>query len=220
MDLSALMRHLLDVWRLRQLLGDDADQCAENSFSLLDGEGPPKLLGSGMAVQGQRSLKRCSGKDFEHERVVPTATTAFHDEAFAAGMLLQQRESEAIEPCKVFTHVFIPNTRLILAIGNGETPVTGIFNAPVTADSVGESLHTHPKTADVMANLERLIPVANALRYHHADRLHAFPQFEPGQALRHRHLNVASRLFTPMSGLLGHIVLVQREWDKRLCLLS
>ena len=44
-------------------------------------------------TQGQRSLKRCSGKDFEHERVVPTATTAFHDEAFAAGMLLQQRES-------------------------------------------------------------------------------------------------------------------------------
>ena len=44
------MRHLLDVWRLRQLLGDDADQCAENSFSLLDGEGPPKLLGSEMAA--------------------------------------------------------------------------------------------------------------------------------------------------------------------------
>ena len=98
------------------------------------------LTGEGRLVlgQGQRSLKRCSGKDFEHELVVPTATTAFHDEAFAAGMLLQQRESEAIEPCKVFTHVFIPNTRLILAIGNVETPVTGIFDAPVTADSVGE----------------------------------------------------------------------------------
>src|ERR1700733_14110563 len=30
----ALMRHLLDVWSLRQLLGDDMGQCAENLFSL------------------------------------------------------------------------------------------------------------------------------------------------------------------------------------------
>ena len=38
------------------------------------------LPGNGPQDQGQRSLKRCSGKDFEHELVVPTATTAFHDE--------------------------------------------------------------------------------------------------------------------------------------------
>ena len=46
----ALMRHLLDVWRLRQLLGDDAGQCAQNSFSLRDGNGHPKLLRIGLAV--------------------------------------------------------------------------------------------------------------------------------------------------------------------------
>ncbi len=34
----------LHVWRLRQLLGDDAGQCAENSFSMLDGEGHPEPL--------------------------------------------------------------------------------------------------------------------------------------------------------------------------------
>ena len=38
------MRHLLEVRRLRQLLGDDADQCAENSISLLDGKGHPQPL--------------------------------------------------------------------------------------------------------------------------------------------------------------------------------
>jgi len=48
--LRALMRHLLYVWRLRQLLGDDTGQCGENSFSLLDGEGHPKLLRLGMTV--------------------------------------------------------------------------------------------------------------------------------------------------------------------------
>jgi hypothetical protein len=46
----ALMRHLLAAWRLRQLLGDDTGQCAENSFSKLDGEGHPDLLRIGMIV--------------------------------------------------------------------------------------------------------------------------------------------------------------------------
>jgi hypothetical protein len=76
--------------------------------------------------QGQRSLKHCSGKDFQQEVVTPTATAALHGEAFAAGMLLQQRESEAVEPRKIFTHVFVANARLVLAIGDVETPVAGV----------------------------------------------------------------------------------------------
>jgi len=40
--------------------------------------------------QGQRSLKRCSGKDFQHEVFVPATTAAFHDEAVAARVLLQE----------------------------------------------------------------------------------------------------------------------------------
>ena len=41
--------------------------------------------------QGQRSLNRCSGKNFQQEVLVPTTTAAFHGEAVSAGMLLQQR---------------------------------------------------------------------------------------------------------------------------------
>ncbi len=41
-------------------------------------------------AQGQRSLNRCSGKDFQHEVFAPTATAAFHSQTVAAGMLLQQ----------------------------------------------------------------------------------------------------------------------------------
>ena len=37
----AIMRRPLYVWRLRQLLGGDAGQSAENLFSLLDGKGHP-----------------------------------------------------------------------------------------------------------------------------------------------------------------------------------
>jgi hypothetical protein len=155
--------------------------------------------------QGQRSLSRCPGKDFHHEVVAPTATAAFHGHTFATGMLLQQRQCEASEPCKVFKHVFILNARLILTIGDIETPVTAIFNAPMTADGVGESLHAHRETADVIANRNRLFPVAKTRGHHHANRLQTFPQFEPRQAPRHRHLNVASRLLTTMPRLLGHM---------------
>jgi hypothetical protein len=39
--------------------------------------------------QGQLPLRRCTGKDFEHEVLVPTAATAFHGDAFPARMLLE-----------------------------------------------------------------------------------------------------------------------------------
>jgi hypothetical protein len=40
------MRHLLDVWRLRQLLGHNAAERVENSLSLQDGKVSPDLLES------------------------------------------------------------------------------------------------------------------------------------------------------------------------------
>jgi hypothetical protein len=41
--------------------------------------------------QGQRPLTLCAGKDLCHEIEIPAATSAFHDDAFFAGMLLEQR---------------------------------------------------------------------------------------------------------------------------------
>ena len=40
--------------------------------------------------QGQRSLNRCSCKNFQQEVFVPTTTAAFHREAQATGVLLQE----------------------------------------------------------------------------------------------------------------------------------
>jgi hypothetical protein len=40
--------------------------------------------------QGQRTLNRCSGNDFEQELFVPTTTAAFHDKARTVWMLLQE----------------------------------------------------------------------------------------------------------------------------------
>ena len=45
---------------------------------------------------GQRSLNRCSGRDFQHEVFAPTGTAAFHSQTVAAGMLLQQRPTRRV----------------------------------------------------------------------------------------------------------------------------
>jgi putative ATP-dependent endonuclease of OLD family len=44
-----------------------------------------------VSEQGQLQLKRCTGKHFQQEVFIPTATAPFHHDAVAAGMLLQQR---------------------------------------------------------------------------------------------------------------------------------
>ena len=49
--------------------------------------------------QGQRSLNRCSGRDFQHEVCAPTATAAFHSQTVAAGMLLQQPPTRRVLSC-------------------------------------------------------------------------------------------------------------------------
>jgi hypothetical protein len=55
MVLRSLTRHLLDVRRLGQLLGDDADEHAHDSLALLDRKGPPELMGSEWADQPARA---------------------------------------------------------------------------------------------------------------------------------------------------------------------
>ena len=47
--------------------------------------------GEGEAGQGQLQLKPCAHYYFQEELFVPTATASLHDEAVAAGMLLEQR---------------------------------------------------------------------------------------------------------------------------------
>ena len=56
-------------------------------------KGPNRWLltqGTRPVWQGQRTLNRCSGNDFEQELFVPTTTAAFHDKARTVWMLLQE----------------------------------------------------------------------------------------------------------------------------------
>jgi hypothetical protein len=43
-----------------------------------------------VALQGQRPLTRCASEDFQQVVFVPTTATAFHGDARAVGMLLQE----------------------------------------------------------------------------------------------------------------------------------
>ena len=49
-----------------------------------------KFLATEAEHQGQRSLNRCSSKDFQHVVLVPTAAATFHDETRAVRILLQE----------------------------------------------------------------------------------------------------------------------------------
>ena len=53
-------------------------------------DGVTEVVRNAPVTQGQRPLKGCSGKDFQQELFVPTTTAAFHGEARAVGMLLQE----------------------------------------------------------------------------------------------------------------------------------
>ena len=51
--------------------------------------------------QGQRTLNSFDTKDLHQEVIIPAADSSFHGEAVLAGMLFQQGQSEASEPCQI-----------------------------------------------------------------------------------------------------------------------
>src|SRR5436189_2159690 len=92
----------------------------------------------------------------------------------------------------ILAQVPIPNPRFVLTIGDIEAPVTAILDPPMIADGVGESLHAHRETADVVADFDRLLPLTKAAGRHHPDRLQPLPLRESRQALRGRELEIRS----------------------------
>jgi len=91
-------------------------------------------------------------------------------------MLLQQRQCEPVQPREILAQVLVPHPRFVLAIGDIEAPVAAILDAPMAADCVRESLHAQPEAADVIAHLVCRLPVSDAFRNDHADRLQALPR--------------------------------------------
>src|SRR5260370_24941760 len=99
--------------------------------------------------------------------------------------------------------MLVADARFVLPIRDIETPMAAILDSAMAPHRVSKLLDTHRQAADVIARLDRLLPVANTPRDHHPDRLEAFPKFELAQRVRHRHLKVAARLLSAVPGLLG-----------------
>src|ERR1700722_19939338 len=121
-------------------------------------------------------------------------------------MLLQELPGETIDPSKVLSQSFVSDPRLVFAIRHIEDPVAGVFDAPMTPYSPGESLHSHGETADVIAELDRLLPVTKALRRDDPDGRQSFPEREPWQVLGGLKLEIGSRLFASMALLGSHML--------------
>ena len=92
----------------------------------------------------------------------PAAAAALHDQALAVGMLLQERQREAVQPGEVLAQVPLADPRFVLAKRHIEAPMTAILDAPVAPHRAGELLHVHRQTADVVADLDGLLPLTQA----------------------------------------------------------
>ena len=89
-------------WRLRSMrrpVFNEPGQPHEPTFSCIHRYRFP--------LQGQLQLNRFPGEDFEQVVFVPAATAAFHGDAVAVGMLLEERENQPIEPAEVLAHVLV-----------------------------------------------------------------------------------------------------------------
>ena len=87
----------LIAWAKPQPPGNVAIDSKNPGFEPCHNSGHGSNAGHSSGVaQGQRSLNRCSGRDFQHEVFAPTATAAFHSQTVAAGMLLQQRPTRRV----------------------------------------------------------------------------------------------------------------------------
>ena len=147
---------------------------------------------------GPAATKTLPGKDFQQEVFVPAATAAFHGDAVVAGMLLQERQREAVEPGEVLPQMFHPRIRdssSRYVISRIQWQLFSI--APMTPDRSGESLHAHRQAADVVADLDRLLAVCDAATSPCRSTSSPSTVVPPGQVLGDRQLDVSPRLLPP-----------------------
>ena len=85
--------------------------------------------------------------------------------------------------------------------------MAAILDAPVAPHRTRQLLHPHGQAADVVADLARLLAVADAQRRHDRDRLQALPQREPRQLFGRRELEIRPRLYAPVALLGRHVLL-------------
>ena len=116
-----------------------------------------------MDGQGQRTLNSFDTKDLHQEVIIPATDSSFHGEAVLAGMLFQQRQSEASEPGKILSDRPLTSSQSVFSVSDIQTPVTCRFDSPVPANSRGKLLNAKWQTADEIANINFLFALHDAV---------------------------------------------------------
>src|SRR5512144_317033 len=105
------------------------------------------------------------------------------------------------------SQILLPESGLVFAKCQIQSPVTAVLDSPMPPNGPGELLDLHLQAADVVADVDRLLPVSNAVRGHQPDRLQPLPLQGPGQARGDRQLEIRSRLHTAVRLLRRHLLL-------------
>ena len=119
----------------------------------------------------------------------------------AVGVLLEDREGEAVEPGDVRPQDPLPDPRVVLAERHVEGPMARVLHRPVASHRPGEQLHAHRQAAEVVADLDALLLALPPQRRHHADRFQPLPLGLAGQALGGRQLQVGPLLLAAVPAI-------------------
>ena len=129
-----------------------------------------------------------------HQRADP-ATTSIASESlqpqlrrsattlWRAGMLLQQRQREPVQPRKVLATCCSRSWTILAERLFVQTPVTTISDLPTTPNRVGEQFDIHRQTVDVQRHPTVSFPSRTTHDAHSLIDFRAFPQHESGQRL-------------------------------------
>jgi len=99
---------------------------------------------------------------------------------------------------------------LVLAKGHIETPMTTVFDGPVTAHRASEAFHAQWQTADIVSFLNRFFPITHASRNGYSDRSQLLPLSFVRQVTWCREVRVTACLLATVSRF-GRFVLTNLD---------
>src|SRR6185437_7482729 len=88
----------------------------------------------------------------------------------AVGVLLEQAECEATQPCQVLRQASIPRSALVFAECHVQAPVARVLDSPVTANGASEQFHVAFRARNVGLHFARFLGVDLTPSNHQAQR--------------------------------------------------
>ena len=125
--------------------------------------------------QGKRGLNSFDSKDLHQVVDVPSGHSSSHGDTFFVGLLLEEADREAFQPCEVVGSEAVTDSTFILSKRHVQTPVQTVFDTPVTAACFCETTYSQAQGRDEEANVSGFFSALQTRSNGHANR----PQFLP-----------------------------------------